>query len=163
MQRLALTMVLASQGIPFLHAGSEFLRSKKGVENSFKSPDSVNAIDWSLKSQHRDFHRYIAGIVQMRRSHPAFRMRTAEELRTNLRFLEGMPAQVVGYRIKGGAVGDTWKDILVLFNGSEVRHSVDIPEGKWKVFASGNRITGTAAVQGAQVLKPYSATILYRD
>lgn len=163
MQRLALTMVLASQGIPFLHAGSEFLRTKKGVENSFKSPDSVNAIDWTLKSQFRDFHRYIAGIIHMRRSHPAFRMRTAEELRANLRFLEGLPAQVVGYRIRGEAVGDTWKDILVCFNGSKDRISVDIPEGRWKSFVSDNRIAGTGAVQGAQVLKPYSATILYRD
>lgn len=163
MQRLAMTIVLASQGIPFLHAGSEFLRTKKGVENSFQSPDSVNAIDWSLKSLHKDFHQYIAGLVRMRRSHPAFRMRRAEDIRANIRFLDGLPAQVVGYRINAEAVGDTWKDILVLFNGAGRSASVAVPEGGWKTFLSGNRLSGGARAKGMQVLKPYSATILYRD
>jgi pullulanase len=163
MQRLAMTIVLTSQGIPFLHAGSEFLRTKKGVENSFQSPDSVNAIDWSLKSQHKDFHRYIAGLVRMRRTHAAFRMRRAVDLRANLRFLEGLPAQVVGYRIRGEAVGDRWKDILVLFNGGGDRSSIALPDDGWKTFVSGNRLVDGVRASGSHELKAHSATILYRE
>ena len=62
MQKLALSIVLTSQGIPFLHAGTEFLRSKKGVENSFESPDSINEIDWSLKAKNKDVFDYVKGI-----------------------------------------------------------------------------------------------------
>ena len=59
MHKLAMSIVFTSQGISFLHAGTEFLRSKKGVENSFESPDSINAIDWSLKTKNKDVYEYV--------------------------------------------------------------------------------------------------------
>jgi len=163
MQRLALTIVLTAQGIPFLHAGSEFLRTKQGVENSFQSPDAVNAIDWALKARHRDVERHVAALIRMRRSHPAFRMRTAEQVRTHLRFLEGLPPQVVGYRIDGAAVGDTWKEVLVLFNGSGQPRQASLPEGRWKAHLGGNRMAGGRALNTRIDLPPHSASILYRD
>ncbi|MEI9909114.1 MAG: type I pullulanase [Bacteroidota bacterium] len=91
MHKLALSIVLTSQGISFLHAGTEFLRSKKGNENSYNAGDSINAIDWSLKSKNKDVVDLVKGLIKMRKEHPAFRMTTAEEIAKNIQFLDKLP------------------------------------------------------------------------
>lgn len=88
MHQLALTIVLTSQGISFLHAGTEFLRSKKGVENSFNAGDSINAINWFDKADNSDVYQYVRALVQMRKEHPAFRLATQEEISRLIRFDE---------------------------------------------------------------------------
>ena len=119
MQQLALTIVLTSQGIPFLHAGTEFLRNKKGVENSYNAGDSINAIDWAMKKENLFVNIYVAALIKMRRAHPAFRMTTNEQIKKQLHFDENVPAGVIAYSINGAAVGDKWKKIYVAFNGSK--------------------------------------------
>jgi pullulanase len=162
MQRLANTIVLTAQGIPFLHAGSEFLRSKSGVENSFNSGDSINAIDWDLKTKHRDVYEYIRALIKMRREHPAFRMKTAEQISRHLTFREDLPAQMVGYTIDGKALGDNWKEVMVVFNGSEKQRDISIPKGSWKVYVAGNKIAKSRTASGLVSVQPYSAWIFYR-
>jgi pullulanase len=117
MQRLALTIVLTSQGIPFLSEGTELLRSKKGVDNSYNAGDSINAIDWSTKQQHLPLVAYLQSLIRMRREHPAFRMTTADQIRQYLHF-EPAPAGCIAYKLNGAAVGDSWKSIYVAFNGT---------------------------------------------
>ena len=164
MHRLALTIVLTSQGIPFLHAGSEFRRTKQGVENSFNSGDGVNAIDWDLKTKHRDLNAYVQRLLKMRRSHPAFRLGSTEEISRQVRFLDGMPEQTLGYEIDGQASGDSWKKILVLFNGSGQPREVVTPKGVWKAYISHNRPgDGKSKSYGRMTLNPHSATVLFRD
>jgi len=75
MHKLALSIVLTSQGISFLHAGTEFLRSKKGNENSYNG-DSISAIVWSLKIKNKDVFDYVKALIKIRKEHPAFGMRT---------------------------------------------------------------------------------------
>jgi pullulanase len=87
MDKLAMSIVLTSQGISFLHAGTELLRTKKGVENSFESPDSINAIDWSLKTNNKEIFEYVKGLIKMRKEHPAFRMNSAKEIAANIQFI----------------------------------------------------------------------------
>jgi pullulanase len=165
MHKLALTTVLTSQGIAFLHAGTEFLRTKFEVENSFNAGDSVNAIRWDLKTQHRDVYDYIRAMITLRRKHPAFRMTHAEEIKRNLLFMDGMPAQVIAYTLNGSALGDSWKKILVLLNGNTKAQELMLPDKlRWKVFSRDNKVAGTSArVQGKLTLAASSATILYRD
>lgn len=162
MQRLANTIVLTSQGIPFLHAGSEFLRSKNGVENSFNSGDSINAINWDLKTRYRDVYEYIRALIKMRREHPAFRMKTAEQISRHVTFMADLPAQMIGYTIDGKAVGDKWKEVMVVFNGGEKQRDIRIPKGSWKVHVAGNRIAKSRTANGFINIKPYSSWILYR-
>jgi pullulanase len=158
MHKLALSIVLSSQGISFLHAGTEFLRTKKGVENSFESPDSINAIDWKLKKKNEDVFKYTKGLIGMRKTHPAFRMANAEDIANHLKFLSHSH-QLVSYTIDGAAVGDSWKKIYVAFNGSGETKDLDIPPGKWKTFISDNEIRKTSSVHGK--IAPYSAVVLY--
>jgi pullulanase len=157
MHRLALSIVLTSQGIPFLHAGTEFLRTKKGVENSFESPDSINAIDWSLKANHADVVDHVKKLLQLRKAHPAFRMTTARQVSSHIRFLD-MPAGVVAYTIDGAAVNDSWKKILVVLNGNAGGIDLDLPAGEWRVAFGPSH----AGRQMSKVLKTegYSCYIL---
>ena len=84
--RLAQTIVFTSQGTPFMFAGEEVFRDKKGVHNSYKSPDSVNAIDWTLKNKNADQFNYYRELIKLRKAHPAFRMTTAGEIARNIVF-----------------------------------------------------------------------------
>jgi pullulanase len=162
MQKLALSIVLTSQGITFLHAGSEFLRTKQGVENSFESPDSINAIDWGLKSKNKYVFEYVKALIKMRKEHPAFRMTTAKQIASNLRFVEGMPAGVIAYTINGAAVGDKWKKIFVAFNGTGKDISIRAQPGSYKCFIAGNMISETiGGYEGYWRLDPYSCSILF--
>jgi len=161
MHKLALSIVLTSQGIAFLHAGTEFLRSKKGIENSYNAGDSINAIDWNLKTTNKAVYDYVQGLIQMRKAHPAFRMATAAQIKANIKFLDA-PAGVIGYRINGAAVGDKWKEVEVWFNGNG--ESQILPEKVTQGFfvkISDNRFV--ADVTRSNVLFPYSCMVLYKE
>lgn len=161
MHRLALSIVLSSQGIAFLHAGTEFLRTKKGVENSFESPDSINAIDWSLKTKNHDVFEYVKALILMRKEHPAFRMTSAAAIAANIRFLEKLPGGVVAYTINGAKAGDRWKKILVCLNGSDTLQTVAAGPENWISFIRDNRVVSPAAIRGKISLQPHSCSILY--
>ena len=161
LDKLAQTAVLTSQGIPFLWNGEEILRDKKGVHNSYCSPDSINAIDWSLKAQHEDVFRYYQGLIALRKAHPAFRMGEAELVRKHLHFLDA-PEGVVAYALDGEAVGDEWKTIVVVLNANRKAVEVALPAGAYRLACgdgecpySGMRVdekTTTVSAQSAQIL-----------
>jgi pullulanase len=160
MYKLCLGVVLTSQGVSFLHAGAEFLRSKKGNENSYNAGDSINALDWDLKSKNKDVFDYVQGLIQLRKAHPAFRMRSGKEVAANIVFLENLPPGVIGYTINGAAANDSWKKIRVYLNGSKENIPVNPGSGKWLPAIINNQFTDSLPVQLA--LKPYSCTILYQ-
>ncbi|HEY8968288.1 MAG TPA: type I pullulanase, partial [Puia sp.] len=161
MHKLALTIVLTSQGIPFLHAGTEFLRTKKGVENSYKSPDSINALDWHSKYQHRDVVQYVKDLIRLRRQHPAFRMYTGAQIANYLHFDEHTSSGIVAYTLNGAAMGDSWKKIWVGFNGSGAMCQLKLPAGHWHtgLAMDGSRGTHTGSIR----LAGHSAAILYLE
>jgi pullulanase len=149
MHKLAQTMVLTSQGIPFLHAGTEFLRTKKGVENSFNSPDSINEMDWSRKLKYKKVNDYFCEIIKLRRAHPAFRMATTELIQQNLAFIEPKAydgaiwfesKNTVMYTLNGAAVDDSWKRILVIYNANTEGGRFQIPAGNWRVVMDGEKV-----------------------
>lgn len=167
MHLLSLSIVLTSQGVTFLHAGTEILRTKRGVENSFNAGDSINAINWNDKSQYKDVYDYVKGLIKMRKEHPAFRMHTQSQIARFIRFDEQTPKGVVAYEINGAAVGDSWNKIRVMYNGSAEVKQLNPGDGSWKVFVSSNTIQTVKAnaggIQNTLVLQPYSATILYKN
>lgn len=163
--RLAQTIVFTSQGVPFMFTGEEIFRDKKGVHNSFCSPDEINAIDWSLKSSNREQFDYYRNLIQLRKSHPAFRMATAEEVREHLQFIENTPEQVVAYTLNDNAGGDEWNQIVVAFNGANEAAEIEIPEGTWMVIANDGSIdlAGSVQIEGTKAtIAPSAALILAR-
>ena len=163
--RLAQTIVFTSQGTPFIFAGEEIFRDKKGVHNSYCSPDDINAIDWNIKAQNREQFEYYRNLIDLRRSHPAFRMATAEEVAKNIVFDNVKLDNVVSYSIKNNANGDEWKEIKVIFNGSEAPVKVNIPKGDWTIIAANGKLdkNGLGKSKGGKVeAAPQAAFILYR-
>ena len=164
--RLAQTIVFTSQGTPFMFAGEEVFRDKKGVHNSYKSPDSINAIDWSLKSVNNDQYNYYRELIKLRRNHPAFRLTTADDVARHLVFDDESIPGFIRYSLIDNAGGDVWKEIIVMFNGSDKPVSTIVPQAQWTVVANdGNlRADGLGISNGGNiVVAPMSATILARE
>ncbi len=138
MMKLAGALILTSQGIPFLHAGVDFCRTKGGNGNSYKSPDSVNQIDWDRKKQYFDVFEYYKKLIQLRKDHPAFRMTSSEQIKNNLTFCAKYQLGVVAYCIDSKNVGDSFEKIMIAFNGKRESVVVPLPEGKYQVVVSGD-------------------------
>ncbi len=161
--RLAQTIVLTSQGTPFIFAGEEIFRDKKGIHNSYKSPDSINAIDWSLKNYNKEQFEYYRELIRLRKNHPAFRMTTAEQVARHLKFDNVKEPNLISYSIVDNANGDEWKEIKLIFNGSDRARTVKIPKGQWTVIADDGKInaSGMGVSSGGKVdVAPCSALIL---
>ncbi len=137
MHKLAQSIVLTSQGVPFVHAGTELLRTKNGEENSYKSPDTINQIDWNRKTQYKGVFEYYQSLIALRKAHPAFRMPTTAMIQEHLEFLDTPDELSLMYRLKDHANGDTWKEILVIFNANPLSKTLSIPEGPWLLVVDG--------------------------
>ena len=158
MHKLALSIVLTSQGIPFLHAGTEFLRTKKGVENSYKSSDDINGIDWNLKTMNKDVFIYVQQLIHMRKTHPAFRMINDLQLKTNIHFIAASNG-LIGYELNGAAMKDSWKKIQVWFNGSNETKSIDASGKGWTSVVLNNKF-GIVPITTATIeITPHSCVI----
>lgn len=163
--RLAQTIVFTSQGTPFMFAGEEVFRDKKGVHNSYQSPDSINAIDWTLKHKNADQFNYYRELIKLRKAHPAFRMTSAEDVAKNIVFDKVYADNLISYSIKNNANGDQWREIKLVFNGSDEPREVKIPKGNWIVVAEDGNIMADGIRQakgGKMTVAPVSALILAR-
>ena len=116
LHKLAETFVFTSQGVPFIFAGDEMMRDKKGIHNSYNSPDSINTIDWRNKTIHHDVFDYVRELIALRKNHPAFRMGDADKVRQYMEFLPVEGSNLVAFILKDNANGDSWKNIIVAFN-----------------------------------------------
>lgn len=163
--KLANTILLTSQGVPFIRGGEEMLQDKKGEPNSFKSPDSVNQIDWSLKAKNRDFFEYIKGLIALRKAHPAFRITTTDGVKQWLHFMDTGDSGVIAYTLGGHANGDEWQEILVAYNGNRHPAEINIPQQDWTVVCRDGHIDldSQEHIPGGNVqIAASSALILYR-
>ena len=163
MVKLAQTAVYTSQGIPFIFNGEELYRHKQGVKNSYNKPDSINAIDWTYKTQYKDLVDYYAALAAIRHEHPGFCLADAELVREKLQFIEVDDPCVVAFRINNLNGIDPARSLTVLLNGSKKTVKIDIPAGNYVVLAQ----NGKADVDGLGASStryctagPTSATIM---
>lgn len=164
--KLVYTVLLTSQGIPFIRGGDEIMQDKQGEPNSFKSPDTVNQINWSFKAKSREVFDYIKGLIKLRKAHPAFRIPTVEGLEQYLHFMDTGDSGVIAYTLGKYANGDEWKEILVAYNGNRHQTEFYIPEQDWIVVCRDGRINidDQEHLYGGNIqIAPSSALILYRQ
>ena len=160
---LAQTAVFTSQGVPFMLSGEELLRDKKGVHNSFESPDEINHLDWSNKAKYPQVFDYYKSLIALRQHHPAFRLGNADLVRKHLEFLD-MPEGLIAYRLKNYAGRDDWRDIIVILNAGKTDQEVTIPEGTYTVVCCDGQINeqGLGTLQGPKaVVDAQSALIIH--
>jgi pullulanase len=161
--RLATCMVILSQGIPFLHSGQEFFRTKRGIGNSYRSPDMINQLDWSRKSAYQDQVDFIKGIIDIRMSHGALRLSSASLIRKHMMFLD-IPKPCIGYCLSG--VGDygKWDSILVFINPTDDEVEMVLPKKEyWYVLANGHRASAHPLGKITQIpylMAPISISVL---
>lgn len=139
LQKLANALVLTSQGIPFLHAGQDFARTKYGDDNSYQSPDRINRLDWPRKVRYREIFDYTKGLIALRRAHLAFRMRSAAEIQAKLTFLPMPGPHMIGYFLGPHAGGDRWGLIVVIFNAHPQPMAVKLCPGRWRTVVDESR------------------------
>jgi len=155
MQKQANAIVLLSQGIPFIHAGAEFLRSKPMAigtgfdENSYQSPDSTNQLRWDQLAQEENYavYEYYKEMIAFRLGHPALRMSTAEEVLDAIEFIDYDDSSVVAYTISSYANGDSFDTILIIHNTGDFA-KYPLPEGEWNLVGNASGISN-------EVIKTY--------
>ncbi|HHK5536839.1 TPA: type I pullulanase [Bacillus mobilis] len=142
MHKLSSSILLTSQGIPFLHAGQEFMRTKYGDHNSYKSPDSINQMDWLRRAAFNNEVDYMKGLIELRKKYPAFRMTSAEQIKKHITFID-VPKNVVAYSINGNGNGNKSEYFMVAHNANREDIDITLPsKGPWKVLVDGKLAGG---------------------
>lgn len=165
LHKLAETFVFTSQGVPFIFAGDEMMRDKKGIHNSYNSPDSINTIDWRNKTIHHDVFDYVRELITLRKNHPAFRMGDADKVRQYMEFLPVEGSNLVAFILKDNANGDSWKNIIVAFNSRKEPAKLSIPAGRYTIVCKDGKIkqSGMGQVSGNEIIVPArSAMIIHQ-
>ena len=135
MHKLSSSILLTSQGIPFLHAGQEFMRTKYGDHNSYKSPDSINQMDWLRRATFNNEVDYMKGLIELRKKYPAFRMTSAEQIKIHVSFIDA-PKNTVAYIIEG----NKHEYFTVAHNANREAVEITLPsKGPWKVLVDGKQ------------------------
>ena len=165
LDELAQTAIFTSQGIPFMLSGEEMLRDKKGVHNSFNSPDEINHLDWNNLKKYPQLFNYYKGLIQMRKNHPAFRLGNAELVRKHLEFLPTQHDCLVAFRLKNHAGGDKWNNIYVVLNGNNTIQSINIPKGKYTIVANNGVINegGNGEMEGGEITIDAQTALILHD
>jgi pullulanase len=153
MYRLGAAILFTSQGVPFIQAGEEMLRSKDLDENSYKSSDKINSIKWDEKTINIDTYEYYKGLIEFRKANDILRLKTSDDIRQNLKFLDSCNKNVVMYMIG---------DIFAIFNANKEAITINLPEGKWNIYINdkkaGNQVLDN--VQNNATIPEISAMIL---
>jgi pullulanase len=134
MHKLASSIVLTAQGIPLIHAGQEFMRTKGGEHDSYKSPDSVNELDWNRRAAFNEEVEYMKGLIEIRKAYPAFRLSSYQEIEEQLTFMDA-PAQSVAFMIESEK-----EKFIVIHNANQYEVSIELPgNDRWAVLSDGSK------------------------
>jgi pullulanase/glycogen debranching enzyme len=155
-------MILTSQGIPFIHSGEELLRTKQGERDSYNQPDSINKIDWQRKVDNQKVFDYYQNVIALRKAHPGLRMNSWDEIDYNVKTSTPRYGVIV-HRIKAAANGDSWKEIIVIYNSAD-SYTYQLPPGTWQVaLEKADSTAGQGrAVSGKVVAEGTAVTMLYQ-
>lgn len=164
MNKFGISMVLTAQGIPFIHAGSEFLRTKRtgdpgqdeeAIRNSYNQGDDVNKLDWERRVQHDDVVEYYKGLIALRKACYELRLPTKATIESALTFLEGT-GDAIAYTIADHSPGDDWGTVLVVHNPGHQATSITLPAGQWAQVVDADH-AGTEAL--GSYLSPAAAPV----
>lgn len=163
-QYLAISIVLLSQGIPFLQSGMEFFRTKYGESNSYNKPDHINQLDWARKNMYENYLPLFKALIAIRKAHPAFRLSTAEDVSRHYKWLALSP-NLIGYLLYDLGDIDSWENIIVLFNNGLLPKEFLLEDNDyWNIALSGDHVdlNGIEQVTKKVIIKPLSTIVLFK-
>ena len=160
--RLAAGIYLTSFGLPFMQAGEEFARTKKGVSNSYRSSPALNRLDWNRAEQYHALVDYYRGLLALRAAFP--RLGSTDRRAPEALQFFALEQPLVGWMLP--AVWDdgaAWSALCVFYNPTETACTVALPAGQWKLLSDGTSSSlwrGQSRIfTGKAALAPYSATV----
>jgi len=149
--KLGYLTLFASQGVPFLHGGEEFARTKGGHHNSYNAPDAVNQVDWSLKEKNHALFCYVRDLIALRKSHPIFRLRTRDEIQRRIRFVETGNWRTIQFTLDAHDMKEElWTRVCVVLNSEDhIAVEFKLPDGLWALaFDENGAVAPGAAPAG---------------
>ena len=172
MHKLAAFLLLTSQGIPVLHLGQDFLRTKYGVENSYNSGDEINKIDWHRKKEYLDVFNYYKTLIEIRNSHPLFKISKEHDLRESIEFKYDIFSleynNGISYILENKAGLTTnsktkVEKLLIIINPYNEYVRVDLTQYNFKKLLIGDTYyaNNTEFVGNSITLSPISGNIFY--
>ncbi len=126
-------LVILSQGIPFIHGGQEFLRSKEGEHNTYRSSDEINMFRWLKKDEHQEVVDYVKALIELRRTYQEFSLDTTEDIR-NKTSVEALENYVISYRLANVEEDCGYEELLVLINPNMVETEVEMEQEYTEIF-----------------------------
>lgn len=160
MHQLATGITLLSQGIPFIHAGQEWFRTKKGDENSYISGDDINQLDWEKREMELENIEFVKKLIALRKKQPLFRLRTKEEINRRCHIVK-TPDPVFGYTL----LGDD-HDFAIYINPTNQKHHLHLPSsGKWELAVTNHvqQQNSEQQIIGEYIkIEPYELMVLER-
>lgn len=160
--KLASSIILTSQGISFLHAGQEFMRTKYGDHNSYKSPDSINQMDWKRNAEFSHEVDYMRGLIELRKQNAAFRMTTASDIKEDIRFMDA-PANMIAYTIDQRGKRKQEAQFFIAHNANNSAVEFTLPDkASWKVLVDGEQASAKPlyTIKGNQLVVPALSTVV---
>ena len=160
--RLAAGIYLTSFGLPFMQAGEEFARTKKGVGNSYRSSPALNRLDWNRAEQYHALVDYYRGLLALRAAFPRLGS-TDRHAPEALQFF-ALEQPLVGWMLPAvWGDGAAWSALCVFYNPTDTACTVSLPAGQWKLLSDGTSSSlwrGPSRIfTGKAALAPYSATV----
>ena len=160
--RLAAGIYLTSFGLPFMQAGEEFARTKKGVSNSYRSSPTLNRLDWNRAEKYHALVDYYRGLLALRAAFPRLGS-TDRHAPEALQFF-ALEQPLVGWMLPAvWGDGAAWSALCVFYNPTDTTRTVSLPAGQWKLLSDG---TSSSLWRGPSrifanktTLAPYSATV----
>lgn len=124
--RLMMAAVILSQGVPFLHSGQEFFRTKGGLSNTYNAGDQVNALDWNRKDMEIDTTQFVQFLIHLRKNNPCFRYGSYDMIRKNVK-TENINHRMIKYSLHQNE--GEYKDFIIYFNASLETLQVEVEDG----------------------------------
>ncbi len=173
MARLGGLVLMTSQGIPFIHSGQEFGRTKGGEDNTYNLGDQINNIRWSEKIRREGRNEYFRDVIALRKAHPMFRLATKERVEAAVRFFDddlkmAMPEGTLGFVVTDVTGTDTWAEAAVVLNGGPTARTIPVPPatdgGAWKVATINGVFDGEAGKELKEVrVEGHCGAVVYRE
>ncbi len=153
--RLATAAVLLSQGIPFLHAGQEFYRTKQGVENSYNSGDDINQLNWTDREKYNDYVQFVQELIKIRKSHGAFRFPNVELIKQHVQ-MKSEKDNLITVHYQNVRSYGPWAEILLIFTSDINSVQYPLPKGEqWICLANGEK----ASINGMGINKTFNVLL----